>query len=83
MKSDFFFSLAELASLFCVLVASLMHAHLVCISVYVSTSKPEKKEMILSFLPLSVVFSDSSHHFAVDTLIDARLHINHFSLQYV
>lgn len=43
----------------------------------------KKKEMILSFLPLSVVFSDSSHHFAVDTLIDARLHINHFSLQYV
>lgn len=58
-----------------------MHAHLVCISVYVSV-KPKKKTN--DFNSSSIIFfynkliSDSCHH--KNTLIDARLPINHFSL---
>lgn len=87
--SDIFFSLAQLASLFCVPVASSKHAHLVCISVYVSTSKQrerKKDDFKFFFYYLLLLFynkliTDSSHDFDVhiDTLIDARLYIN-FSL---
>lgn len=50
---DFFFLLAQFASLFFVLVAYSMHAHLVCISVYVSV-KPKKKTNDLNYS--SIVF---------------------------